>query len=56
MGASDDSQNAPSGSGDAPVDDEKPMEEYSAESRIYHAYFDEVSTSAYSHQKYLLTA
>jgi hypothetical protein len=56
MGASDDSQNAPSGSGDAPVDDEKPMEEYSAESRTYHAYFDEVSTSAYNHQKYLLTA
>jgi hypothetical protein len=55
MEASDDSQNAPSKSGDAPIDDEKSMEEYSAESRTYHAYFDEVSTSAYDYQKYLLT-
>lgn len=31
------------------------MEGYSAESRIYVACFEEVSSSAYNHQKYLLT-
>ncbi|KAM0692214.1 hypothetical protein Q7P36_008415 [Cladosporium allicinum] len=42
MEASDDSQNTSSDSGDPPIDDKEAPEEYSAESRTYHAYFDEL--------------
>jgi hypothetical protein len=55
MEASADNQNTLSESGHAPIDDTEVPQEYSAESRTYHAYFDEVSTSAYDHQKYMLT-
>ena len=55
MEASDDSQNTSSDSGDPPIDDKEAPEEYSAESRTYHAYFDEVRNSAYYHQSLMLT-
>ena len=55
MEASDDSQNTSSDSGDPPIDDKEAPEEYSAESRTYHAYFNDVRNSAYYHHILMLT-